>query len=998
MFESDFSESDPETPLSPEELRLEIAVYRASHLAEHLNERPASQVAELVDRGFLADQVTTLGKYTPASSTLEMVLPKSRDDDFFRYALTSLALRQLATRLDDESTARAILQIGSSELVVGLAEQLTRPFDQARIWAMLAAANPDQPSAAQWRRQAIDLVDSFFESPRSDLEKEDLDGLETLLSELAGAPDLSAAWARWQKSPLLSADTLLRLRTTFLVSLWRGGHWSDPWAQPEARQHPAPDQLGWQLGTLLAGQQEDQFAMAELFFETWLTEDEASAWRLLLPAIQRLASLQPGRAKKLWLGGTKRHAPPAHLFDEKSLPLLRVLDSAQLDFLSHLLPAGLPAVLLTIAQLDLRKDPQSFEKARASLAALMEPAEKLRAALLLAEQVGEAEPALARESLRQVGLVLEAKAYGFEAPWLAFYLELLAKYDPGSLERELHEVVFSPACTPATLLALATHVHSEKLFQSLLSQVERFSIAVAEHELAAFELRAAVLAELGRRLPDLHRGLELLGPLTGQQLLEEEEALRLELATHLLHEGRDAEARQVAEKLQPGPSQRLAEIRMLATGSRKALDAAEIYTVFFDPSSIDDELWGLRSLLESPLDLERSFEARLGQILDPDTRSLFVLHLVGHRAAFEKKHFGRLRDATSLLETARPLLVIEDEHRLAQLAPAIVDLGKLAGPKTALNELLECAEGLARLRQLDGESQLEAFDSLLLAAIGDKDPAVPAPFCDALLHLPELWSAAHPRKFDLRRLIPRIVSTLELLPAVPSLFRTPSRGARWLSRLGKNWELDQAPWPQIIELASLPAADRAACLAGSPSQPDLLEAGVVLLPDSAADLALRLLEKMPPDRRREKLVMRQIRRGCFAAEKPRLRQFFADERLQRQALLFEHLDQDDATFLENLADAVSHGQVDTRDPAARKILHRLWRCSPKLSDAALSQATRNALRRGGQIADSALRVWLHAHLAPCFGEEQPEKIERWHRCFAAAQRARRLDFRLEDPS
>lgn len=998
MLEPIDSEDDPEPAANPDELRREIATYRAVHLAEHLDGRPAAELSALLDRGFLADQVTTLGNYAAAGRTLERVLPKSRDENFFRYALTSLALRQLATRLDDEPTARAILRIGSSELVVGLAEQLTRPCDQARIWAMLAAAHPDHPAAAQWRRQALDIVDSFFESPRSALEPEDLDGLETLLAALAGSPDLGAAWARWQQTPLLSADPLRRLRTAFLLASWQRGHWLDPWGTLEAGRHPAPAELGWQLGPILASQPEKELTLVWGFFENWLAEDPGAAWRLLLPAAQHLAMLHPERAKQLWLAATDKHTPPADQLGERSLPLLRALDPTSLQLLARLAPEGLPAVLLAIARLELDQDPDDYEKAKSSIAGLPDAADRLKASLLLAAQAARTDPAWARQSLGPIGLAFEAAGYGFDATWLVFYLELVAKIDGSSLERELHEIVFSPACTPATLLALAANVESAALFKSLLSQVERFSIAVAEHQLAAFELRSSVLAALGRRLLHLAGGLDQLDLLTAQQLLEEEEALRLELATGLLHEGRDEEARQVAEKLQPGPSRRLADLRLLATGPRTALDAAEIFTAFFDLSSIEDELWGLRALLESPRDLESSFEGRLGRILDPDTRSLFVLHLVAHRAAFEKKHFGRLRDASSLLETARPLLVIEDEHRLAQLAPAIVDLGKLAGPKTALNELLECAEGLARLRQLDGESQLEAFDSLLLAAIGDQDPAVAAPFCDALLHLPALWSAAHPRKFDLRRLIPRIVATLELLPAVKSLFRKPSRAARWLSRLGKEWELGHVPWPQIVELASLPAADRATRLVGSPTHPDLLEAGVVLLPDTAADLVPRLLEKMPPGRRREELVMRQIHWDRCPAEWSRLRPFLADEHRQRQVLLLAHLDQEDAAFLENLADAVSHGQVDTHDPAARKILHRLWRCSPKLSEEALGQATRSAFRRGGPIAEAALRVWLHAHLAPSLGEEQPARLERWHAYFAAARRARRLDYRQEDPT
>lgn len=990
-----FGPVDPDfedVELSDEEVALEIDAYRARHLAEHSSQLGPQEIFRLIEQeGFLADQVESLGSYAEAGRTLaRMALPYARGDRFLLYAATGLALQQLATRLDDEATARAILHVGRHGTVAGLADQLARPLDRARVWALLAAAGTAQESAA-YCRLIVPTVDSYLESPASILEDEDRDCLRLIVLELAGA--LRAAWAHWQRSPLLPEAFRELLRLDYVEGMWLAGGWRDVGVLAEAVRCPSLEALARRLAALLAGRPEE-VEVAGDFVEAWRREDPSRSWKLASRVGSAWAATRGDLARCWWRRVVRQAPPPPELLDGDALDWLRQL--AREDLLPLRSPALAPTPRAMVALALASRDPASHElaEAREAVEALTVPAERFLGVLYLALAALPADARLARRWLRAAGDALEKAGYRAEPALLLRYLRTMAVVAPKSLRRELQEIVFAPGFTAEDLLELAAGADRPALWRDLFESAERFALAVSASQLAAFELRSRLLHRLGQGLLELEGGLDLLDSLTARQLLEEEESLRLELATRLLRAGREEEARKLAGRLADGPVKRLADLRLMAGGRPQELEAAGLFAALFDLSSIEDELWGLRALLETPLDLEEIFERVLARIVHPDTRSLFVLLLVQHRAAFEQRCFGKLRDPTSLLELARPLLVIEDERRLAALVPELVRTGLLAGRKVALAELLESAEGLMRLPALDPRDRLEAFEQMILTS-QEAGQEVAAPFLTALTRLPSLLEEKdQDRAREFRLLLPRVVATLESAEG-----KEGAKGAaahRWLARLGPGWRLDEDPWPEILAFCRADAGSRRERVAGWPARsvpPELLESAALLLARQDAELALGLLRRFPAGAARQRLTARLVLAGVVpAASLPAALLLIEDEARQRSLLAHAHRESGDDAFLENLADAAAHGNVDSRDPADLPILRRLWRCPPEASEEKLGPAVGRAFRQGPETAERALRVWLHGVLGPRPGEGREALLERLRLLQEAAARARSLDY------
>lgn len=974
--------------LSDEDLALEIDAYRARHLAEHSSRLGAAEIFRLIEQeGFLADQVESLGSYAEAGRTLaRMALPHARGERFLLYAATGLALQQLATRLDDEATARAILHVGQHGTVAGLAEQLVRPLDRARVWALLAAVSTASESAG-YCRLIVPTVDSFLESPVSTLAGEDRDCLRLLLRELAGT--LGAAWARWQRSPLLPEDFRELLRLDFLEGSWLAGGWRDAGVLAEAFRCPSLEALAGRLAAVLASRP-GQLEEAGDFVEAWRREDPPGSWKLAVLAGSAWPPQRGELARSWWRRVTRSGEPPPGLLDRAAFAWLSQLERADLLPLRSPALEPVPRAMVALALAGRDPDRGDLEAAREAVEALTDPAERFAAVLHLAQAALKEDGRLARRWLRAAGDALEKAGYRAELGLLLQYLRTVAAVESKSLRRELQEIVFAPGFTAAELLELVAKADRPVLWQELFESAERFSLAVSASQLEAFELRARLLHRLGEGLVELEDGLGRLEALTARQLLEEEESLRLELATRLLRAGREEEARQVAAQLAEGAVRRLAELRLLAGGPAQKLDAAALFAALFDLSSIEDELWGLRALIETPLDLEEIFERVLARIVHPDSRSLFVLLLVQHRAAFERRCFGKLRDPRALLELARPLLVVEDERRLAALVPELARAGMLAGSKVALAELLESAEGLVRLPALGPRDRLEALERMIATAGQDAGKEAAQRFFAALTRLPALFEDKdRDRVREFRLLLPRLVAARESAGE-------PAGEPRWLAKLGSGWRLDEAPWPEILALCRADAASRRARVAGWPAEgtpPDLLESAAILLARPEPGLALALLRRLPAGERRQRLASRLVLSGALPGDRlAAALQLVEDEALQRSALAHAHLEAGDGAFLENLADAAAHGNVDTRDPADLPLLRRLWRCPPELAEERLGPAVGRAFRQGPEAAERALRLWLHGVLGPRPGEGQETRLGRLAQLQEAAAKARRLDY------
>ncbi|HZF08839.1 MAG TPA: hypothetical protein VFE33_08630 [Thermoanaerobaculia bacterium] len=99
----------------------------------------------------------------------------------------------------------------------------------------------------------------------------------------------------------------------------------------------------------------------------------------------------------------------------------------------------------------------------------------------------------------------------------------------------------------------------------------------------------------------------------------------------------------------------------------------------------------------------------------------------------------------------------------------------------------------------------------------------------------------------------------------------------------------------------------------------------------------------------------------------------------------------DAGWLRQVAQRVGRDGVEPNDPAVQPLITRLWSCASAESRQPLAEAALLALRTGGRArGEAAVRLWLHAHLAPRPGIEQADHAALSAAAQLALERARKL--------
>lgn len=97
----------------------------------------------------------------------------------------------------------------------------------------------------------------------------------------------------------------------------------------------------------------------------------------------------------------------------------------------------------------------------------------------------------------------------------------------------------------------------------------------------------------------------------------------------------------------------------------------------------------------------------------------------------------------------------------------------------------------------------------------------------------------------------------------------------------------------------------------------------------------------------------------------------------------------EAAWSERVALQVADTAPDPSDPRVEPLLASLWE-APDISRPALAWAVQDALRRGRPHGEAALRIWLHAHLAPTPGRGRAQGLDD----VAGAEKALGLALRL----
>jgi hypothetical protein len=177
--------------------------------------------------------------------------------------------------------------------------------------------------------------------------------------------------------------------------------------------------------------------------------------------------------------------------------------------------------------------------------------------------------------------------------------------------------------------------------------------------------------------------------------------------------------------------------------------------------------------------------------------------------------------------------------------------------------------------------------------------------------------------------------------------------------------------------------------------PDVLCALAYLLAPHTPEQVSALVKRLPLELR-DDLSLRLIRHRWIAGRPAESLLNGMAESWRRTAavvwlFLRDSAESGTGRWLESLASLAAQQAVTPSEPGLQEVLSHLWSCAFEASRRALGIIFTSALRGGGrERGEAALRLWLHAHLAPKLGAENPENLARSEEARTALERSLEL--------
>ncbi|MES1245484.1 MAG: hypothetical protein ABUT39_28020, partial [Acidobacteriota bacterium] len=603
-------------------------------------------------------------------------------------------------------------------------------------------------------------------------------------------------------------------------------------------------------------------------------------------------------------------------------------------------------------------------------------------------------PEPAAELRRRLGAIagfLYELRYEAPAEDLRLFLDLVARHREDELKAHLEGVVWSPASGPETLLALAKDTESAGLAELLLENAERYAAAVAPTAVDGFQLRKSLLIEVAAKICSLRKSTRDLDGVIGRLLPEEEDDLRAVLAQRL-------RSRSIAEEIRDRRRRLLALLEAAPPGEAgdDLLAARSLYASVARVDPAEDEIQGLSALLDYPLDLAELAEKGIGAIRDPGIRLQALLRLAWHSLAFQERFYGERPDRAVAIEMVRSAFIADTDALLVAALPEIARLGAQAGGSRATAELQEASRRLLRLDSVSWPLRLEALErilaslpSLFLAPRMRRGARRAAEVLEAVARLP-FQSDAGAVQEEIRS------RWHEILPiATAALDRLPETAAARVRRAFGT--VLSEPMPPIarpvFELCVLPPRERLAAierrLEAPDVQPEELRAFTYLLAVPAPELVVRALERLPAGAERDGLGLRLIRNGWLPPGPAQALEPHLSPEAWQSAEVW--LSPGPDAWCEALAALAARGGIDPAAAQDEPLLRRLWESSSPEMLSTLASAVGEALRTGGgRRGETALRLWLHAYLAPQPGRARTDQARQAEDAVGVLRRALEL--------
>ena len=958
--------------------KAELRSFRLNYKIAHLSYgKEQAKLFELVEqRGFLAEQADYFGGFQrPGEDVEKHVLPAAIIagdwERFVRFAAVAANLRALAEDLADPDILRALASGGREALARDLAIRLTNPVRRAAAHAVIAAAcGQGHPACGEFLREIaqdlqMDVADDAREGRAPlpfliEIARRFGPELDTLwpvcIPRLVHAPgDASRVWQAVAQAWLERGDAQA-------PGLWRAlSEIGDPHLIAEV----APERLA-DLET------DDPWKVLERLGPL-LREDDAARRRTFATFLGRLSRARPDQALATWeLWARSESIPWSAELIEAGRELIVQLDPDRIEAFYAGIENPSAQAALRVIDLESRPDERRATSALAALRQVLD--DRLHWSLrYLASKPPEVEEELRRKLGAIAGFLYELR-YAASPGDLRLFLDLVARFRPDELRAYLEGVVWSPASKPETLLTLASETESEKVTELLLENAERYAAAVAPTAAEGFQLRRDLLIKVTERLCTFRGSTQGLERVVGRLLPEEEDDLRAVLAPRL-------RSREIAEGIRDRRRRLLTLLEATSPGEigKDLLTARSLYASVARIEPVEDEIQGLSTLLEYPLDLAGLAEKRIGTIRDSGIRLQALLRLAWHSLAFQKSFYGGRPDRAAAIEMVRSAFVADTDARLVAITPQIAELGAQVGGARAVAELQEAARRIVRLGSAPWPDRLEAFEGLLACipsiflAPGNRQGARrAAEVLEAVARLPfqsDAGAALEEIQSHWHEVLPIATAVLDRLQEkVASRVRRTFRTALSFSVTPIQ--------RKVFELCVLSPGERLAKidprLRKSDLDPEEVWALAYLLAAPAPERVHGTLELLSADAKRDGLMLRLIRNGWLPPEKvSSLQSLFSTPEAWKRAEVWLSPGRD--SWCQTLADLAARGEVDPAASGDAPLVRRLWECSSPEHLQILAQSVLDALRTGGrQRGEAALRLWLHARLAPKPGAAHSE--------------------------
>lgn len=774
--------------------------HRAEHLVTlvaELDEPEAwRELLEWIERKpFFADQVQVLGSFERSSADLEdhMLPALARSADwprFLRYATLATNLRGFAEAVADEEILRSLVRVGRASLAEAVAFQLPDGERRAVAGAAVASALGRKGSAFAALVRRVEGELSALPPPPDPSAA----GIRAAALASVGrslAPELAAHWQGWigvlARWPERAQDAWrgvlegwLRSGEPFSPELWEamdgtGGRGLS--GLLEASQRPT----GAELGEFLDG----------LGSLSWA--GSAGYWEVCVSVVGR-AALREQADLAHWQRLSRAAAVPwTPALVEAARDLLRAIDEEAFLRLLGAIEEQDVAAAMAVVRAEGTGGAGDLARASAAVESLARAEEGLPWLLRLAAVATGSDRDRARRLVGRAIGEIAAQRYSVDAADLGRYLDLVADHRPDLLRLEIESSLWSPSSNADTLRALTHSARHPLVLSTLFDRVEVLAASVAQDEAQGFALRREILNLLAARLCDFELDLRALEDAVARLLPEEEDELRLAVATALVS-GSSIEpeskalrrrrrlALEAVAGIRSGRERLRARLRVAAGGEDLSdlLTPEALYRAAADGDRVADELSALAVLLAPRRDPNAVAEELAAGMTGPERKLLALADLARHELAFQDRVLRPAdRDPLlALLPLRGSLGVVESEERVAALLPELAELGAHLGPDRALAELQEALERVLGLEAVPWTARRQVVELLLRLAPdlllaegweeGQGTFAGARRMARLLAGLAELPERRWPGTTEVRRhwheVLPAVVALLERLP------------------------------------------------------------------------------------------------------------------------------------------------------------------------------------------------------------------------------------------